>query len=349
MKKYLVCVIIILSACRKEDMTPIDAKGEILFISRRIPNSADWQMFVMNIDGTNQRLVSSEVVPCLPPVLSNDGKKIAFYLHQNNTVNLFTIDIDGQNQKLLASGNISGAPAWSPDDNRLAYRKATNLFGPGDIYTIRVDGTDELRLTNQYDNYSPQFTPDNNSIIYSSDIDSHSAIYKMNIDGSNKRALTANDKHFGDPKISPDGSKIAITDFDRSGSQIFVMNADGSNLKKLTFTVSPRYFDTGYPRDANSHPAWSPNSSRLTYVSWENGTPDIFVINANGKGNKRLTDSPIRDENPAWTKDGNYIIFSSNRNNNMSAEIYIMRTEGQLQTPLTHYIADDIYPTYIFK
>jgi hypothetical protein len=44
MKKYFVAALIILSSCKKDgfvDMTPINAKGEILFISRRISNSAD--------------------------------------------------------------------------------------------------------------------------------------------------------------------------------------------------------------------------------------------------------------------------------------------------------------------
>ena len=124
------------------------------------------------------------------------------------------------------------------------------------------------------------------------------------------------------------------------------MNADGSNLKQITFSVSSRYFP-GEGREGNSNPVWSPNSNKIAYVSFENGSPDIFIINSNGTDNKRLTDSPLRDENPGWSKDGKYILFSSNRNMSLSSEIFIMRNEGQLQTPLTNFISDDIYPTFI--
>jgi TolB protein len=127
------------------------------------------------------------------------------------------------------------------------------------------------------------------------------------------------------------------------------MNADGSNLKQLTFTVSPKYFDTGYPRDANERPVWSPDGEKLAYVSWENASPDIFVINSTGTGNKRLTNTARRDESPAWTKDGNYILFTSNRDPLAIAQVYIMRTEGQLQTALTNYMGDNIYPSFISK
>ena len=211
-----------------------------------------------------------------------------------------------------------------------------------------MDGSNEIRLTNQNDNFSPQYFSDNNSIIFSSSNNTWSGIYKMNIDGSNKHLLTPQNKSFGDPKVSPGGNMISITSNDWNGSQIFVMNSDGSNLKQITFTVSSKYFDTGSPRDGNCNPVWSPNGDKLAYVSYENGSPDIFIINSNGTGNKRLTDTPLRDEDPAWTKDGNYILFSSDRNPNVGFEIYIMRTEGQLQTPLTNYMGN-IYPTFIDK
>ena len=355
MKTYLVAALIILSSCKKDaavDMTPINAKGQVLFISRRISNSADWQMFLMNSDGTNQRTVSNDLVRCSPPILSNSGTKVAFTTYDNDFYyNLYIIDVDGQNQKLLSKGKqFCGSPAWSPDDNRIAFVKNDNAVGGTyDIYSINADGSNEIKLTSQNDNFSPEYLPGDNSIIYSSSNNTLTGIYKMNIDGSNKKLLTPQGKSFGEPKISPGGNMISITSNDWNGSQIFIMNSDGTNLKQITFTVSPKYFDTGFPREGNGNPVWSPNSDKLAYVSYENGSPDIFVINSNGTGNKRLTDTPLRDENPVWSKDGNYIFFSSNRNPNVASQIYIMRAQGQLQTPLTNYMGDNIYPTFIDK
>lgn len=123
MKKYFIAALVILSSCKKDeaiDMTPIAVQGEILFISRRLPNSAEWQMFLMNADGTNQRAISNSLVRCAPPVLSTSGTKIAFTTYEDNEYRLYVIDKDGQNQKLLAKGNqFCGQPAWSPDDSTL--------------------------------------------------------------------------------------------------------------------------------------------------------------------------------------------------------------------------------------
>jgi TolB protein len=332
-------------------MTQIDAKGEVLFISRRIPNSADWQMFLMNADGTNQKAVSNSLIRCSPLILSNGRNKVAFTTYDHNFYyNLYLIDIDGRNQKCLSKGKqFCGSAVWSPDDSRISFVKNDdNVCGTNDIYSIKVDGSDEIKLTNQNNNLSPQYSPDNKSLIFASSKNSWTGIYKMSIDGSNKELFTPQNKSFGDPKFSPNGKMISITSNDLSGSQIFVITSNGNNLKQLTFTVSSRIFP-GTPPDGNCNPVWSPNNDKLAYVSYENGSPDIFVINSNGTANKRLTDTPLRDENPVWTKDGNYIIFSSNRKPNVASQIYIMRSKGQLQTPLTNYMSDNIYPTFIDK
>src|SRR5438045_1355981 len=139
MKKYIVSAFIILSSCKKDaavDLIPISVKGEIVFISRRISNSADWQMFLMNADGTNQRAISNNLVRCSPPILSNSNTKIAFTTFDNNFYyQLFIIDIDGQNQKLLSKGKqFCGTPVWSPDDSRIAFVK--NDDNAGGTYDI---------------------------------------------------------------------------------------------------------------------------------------------------------------------------------------------------------------------
>ena len=294
-------------------------------------------------------MISNSLVRCAPPVLSNNRTMIAFISYENNYYNLYIVDTDGKNQKLLSSAKqFCGSPAWSPDDKTVVFvKKDNNVADNYHIYSVNISGSNEVKLTTENDNSSPQYFSNGNSIVYTSSNSTLTGIYKMNIDGSGNRLLSPRNKSFGSPVISPDGNKIAINSIDWKGSQIFVMNADGSNLNQITFTVSPDYYDTGYPRDGNYNPVWSPNSKKIAYVSYANGTPDIFLINSNGTGDRRLTDTPLRDEDPSWTRDGNYILFSSNRNLAVSSEIYIMKSQGQLQTPLTNYIADDIYPTFI--
>jgi Tol biopolymer transport system component len=69
-------------------------------------------------------------------------------------------------------------------------------------------------------------------------------------------------------------------------------------------------------------PAWSPDGSRIAFVSWRDGNAEIYVMNSDGSEPARLTDNPALDEKPAWSPDGTRIAFESNRDGNR--EIYVM-------------------------
>jgi TolB protein len=355
MKKYAYLFLIILSACNKENLTPIDYQDDILFMSRRIFNSADWQMFVMNGDGTNQRLLTDTLINCgEAPAVSPDGRRIAFYNYDaNRRYNLYVIDRNGQNLTRLVQSKFGlHSPVWSPDSKSLAYIKHhTHYAGSMYVYTINIDGRNEKQLTKDLNSGSPQYFPDGSGIVFASE----DGIYKMAVDGGNKQLLTPKNKSLGCPRIAPNGQLIAMLSSDWAGSQIFVMNNDGSNLKQITSAVSPEHWDVGFPRDANSNPVWSPNSGKIAYESYETGKPQIFTINPNGTNKKQLTDMGIGNTEPMWTPDGQYILYSANRSVsaaqgvNYGREIAIMRTEGQLQTLLSNHVSDDINPVFLKK
>jgi Tol biopolymer transport system component len=89
---------------------------------------------------------------------------------------------------------------------------------------------------------------------------------------------------------------------------IFGANADGSHPRRLTK-------EKGDPSTSNGlffqvEPAWSPDGERIAFASTRDGTPHIFVMNADGTGTTRLTDSDQEDEHPSWSADGKSIVFS---------------------------------------
>ena len=75
------------------------------------------------------------------------------------------------------------------------------------------------------------------------------------------------------------------------------------------------------------------------------GDRDIFVMNANGKGLRNITNTPGKDEDwPEWAPQGNNIIFSSNRDGNH--EIYFYNSDDESTTRLTNRTQDDKWPTF---
>ena len=92
-------------------------------------------------------------------------------------------------------------------------------------------------------------------------------------------------------------------------------------------------------------PAWSPDGSKIAFTSErDNGDREIYVMNADGSGQFRLTASPGFDENPSWSPNGKRIAFDSMRDGNL--EIYVMNADGTKQSRVTNHPALDAIPSW---
>jgi Tol biopolymer transport system component len=107
-----------------------------------------------------------------------------------------------------------------------------------------------------------------------------------------------------------------------------VMDSDGGGQVRLTEDPAEDY-----------SPAWSPDGSRLAFISTRDANAEVYVMNADGSGQTRLTNTTAGEVSPVWTPDGSQIAFVSNRDGN--DEIYLMNPDGSSQRNLTQNIADD--------
>jgi WD40 repeat protein len=108
-----------------------------------------------------------------------------------------------------------------------------------------------------------------------------------------------------------------------------------------------QFFDgtTAISLTAGISPAWSPDGSRLAFLSNRAGNWEVFVMNADGSGVTQLTDTQRHEDAPAWSPDGRFIVFSSERDGN--AEIYRMAVDGTDVARLTNApLTLDIQPVY---
>jgi Tol biopolymer transport system component len=154
-------------------------------------------------------------------------------------------------------------------------------------------------------------------------------IYVVNADGSAKTRLTRDPAEEFDPAWSPDGAKIAFSRFTGQRYQLLVMNADGTNAVQLTQGDS-----------AASDAAWSRDGSRIAYTRCR-ASCDIYVINADGSGTRRLTygEHP-GDVGPTWSPDGRRIAFAD------LTGLFVIDADGGDWQRLTDGPADDSNPAW---
>ncbi|MEK7448129.1 MAG: hypothetical protein AAB019_01455, partial [Planctomycetota bacterium] len=131
-------------------------------------------------------------------------------------------------------------------------------------------------------------------------------------------------------------SKIAFCSNRDGNEEIYVMparalggDADGQNQVNLT----------KHP-GRDRYCSWSPDGTRIVFSSWRDGSPsranlakggnaNIYVMNSDGTNQTRLTKHPAEDWIPAWSPDGQKILFQSHRDNKKGT--YLMDGDGKNQ------------------
>jgi TolB protein len=276
----------------------------LVFQSQRDSFPCD-QIFMMNIDGTHIRLLST----------GKGRTTCSFFLPDGGHI-------------LYASTHLADPACPPPPDRSKGY--VWQLFPGYDIVTADTMGTITGRLTSTH-GYDAEavVSPKGDRIAFTSVRNGDLDIYTMNLDGSDVRQLTHEIGYDGGPFFSPDGKKIIYRAYHPSNEnelkeyrallaegkirpfnlQIWVMDADGSHKQQLTF-------NTG----TNFAPFFHPDGKQVIFSSNMEDTSavpmnfDLYLMNLDGSNIRRITSNPTFDGFPMFSPDGTTLVFASNRN-----------------------------------
>jgi len=265
---------------------------KLIFQSTREPYKCD-QIFTMNNDGSNLRMVST-------------GKG-------RTTCGYFTPD----GRRIIYASTHLGAPDCPPvPDKSNGY--IWPLYNTFDIFSAKPDGTDLKRLTTTrgYD-AEGTISPDGRKIVFTSTRDGDIELYDMNLDGTQQRRLTNELGYGGGAFYSSDSQWIVwraarpktpeeIKQFKDllakdlvmpAKLEIMIMRADGSQKKQLTSNGA-----------ANFAPYFHPNGRQIIFASNmkdpKGGNFDLYLINRDGSGLEQVTFDANFDGFPMFTNDG---------------------------------------------
>lgn len=272
---------------------------KLIFQSTRDNYQCD-QIYVMNADGSDQRLVST-----------GKGRTTCGYFLKDNA------------HIVYGSTHEAGDACPPPPDRSKGY--LWGVFPGYDIYLATLDGKIEKKLTNA-PGYDAEATVNfkTGRILYTSLASGDLELWAMNPDGSGKKQLTSREGYDGGSVASRDGKQIVwratapnnkevmarykellkenLTEPMRM--ELFISDANGRNVRQLT--------DFGC---ASFAPTFTPDGRRILFSSNKHNCDgrrfELYIINTDGTGLQQITSFGGFASFPEFSPDGKKLVFAS--------------------------------------
>ena len=325
-------------------------------------------IFVMDIDGKNERQLIDGSFNNASPMFSPDSRTILFFSWRNDTNNdgkidskdnpsLYTVDANSKAEKEIVSSEYKNfEPLFSPDGSHIVYnsfRDDTNKDGKLDnkdnrsLFLKDLKSGEEDRVSPEFASNKPIFSPDGKTIIYQTvkrdtnyddtiNFSDNKALYVFLHDGKEKRELVTDETDNTAGGFSK-SSKFAYNSAKKNKRAIFICDITGTRKLKLA----------GDEYD-NEFCSFSADSKRIAFYSYrvdtngdrQRSTMDnrsIYLTDVNGAEDEILIAGPRFDnEFLSFYPDGKKVIFQSLRTDTNGDGLINILDEGAL------YIVDII-------
>jgi TolB protein len=215
----------------------------------------------------------------------------------------------------------------------------SNRGGNAEIYVMGADGSNPLRATsNRSINKFPGWTPDGEAIVYTSYRYQNRPLLYLSSRGRGQpgRLLEKLGGKFSEYRgvFAPSGKELAVVlSSDGQASEIYSVGPGGRNLRGLSRN-----------RSIDISPSWSPDGSRLAFVSDRTGAPQVYLMNADGSNQTRLTFQGSYNSAPTWSPDGRWIAYESRVGGQF--DIWLIDPEGTVNYPLIEHPTTDEGPSW---
>ena len=218
-----------------------------------------------------------------------------------------------------------GALEYSPDGDRMAVLARPDARALPVLAVVHDDSTRaRVELDHGPIDRDFGFSPDGRHVVYAKlHRSTHGGLlWDLKIADTERggsRWITQG-RRASHPHWSPDGSRVVFTAIDGATTNLYAMDPFGSAVDRLT----------DHPYDVQVFsPRYSPDGARVVYSKFEAGRGvDIAVMELATGDTRYLTENERRDLRPRWSHDGEWILFTADRNADHVPNLHRVPVDG---------------------
>ncbi len=242
-------LLLLISGCSKE----AENSGLIAFQSNRDGN---FEIYVMNMDGSGQRRITNSPSNDISPSLSPDDTAIVFASDRSGNWEIYSVRTSGGEPRALTGGlGSNSAPCWAMEGTKILFVSTRDAVN-GELYLMNPDGSGIERLTrDSLVKDTPVMTTDDRMVFVTVTEHDRRRIASVALPGDQVTTLTSPDQNSMDPAISPDGKTLAFASSQGGRFQIYTMTLTGQNVRRVTSDA-----------DADMQPWWLPDGKRILFA-----------------------------------------------------------------------------------
>ena len=273
---------------RRHGSLPVATRDgkRIFFVSDR---DGKPQIYRMNVDGSSEQRVSDLTTFDFAPDPSADGKWIVFssFLPDDSPTKIILMRDDGSDRRVVATGHDARWPRVSPDGRQIAFTYVDDK-GRNTIALVNADGSGLRPFpTGLVQSWDPEWSPDGHSLLFGAfpadtknPQNSTSTIYVSDLSGRNRRKVATYHGVIQLPRWAPDEKRVAFQTYTGGGdANIIVIDPASGKSRTITHHDHPYLDET---------PSWLPDG-RILFQSNRTGQIEVWVMNADGSGQRQLT------------------------------------------------------------